>query len=114
MTVALDERCPTAGVASRFVPPRVHRVLHLALALAGVRLGLGALGFLAALAAGAEPDAAAVALAVGAGGSIVGLVSSQRWALAEQGIDELPAGRRAERAASCARSAPRSCRAPRS
>jgi hypothetical protein len=74
------------------VPLRVHRVLHLALALASVRLGLGAVGFLAALAAGAEPDAAAVALAVGAGGSIVGLVSSQRWALAEQGIDELPPG----------------------
>ena len=74
------------------MPVRVYRVVHLALALASVRLGLGAVGFLAALAAGADADAAAVALAVGAGGSIVGLVSSQRWALAEQGIDELPAG----------------------
>jgi hypothetical protein len=91
----------SAGVASRLVPPRVHRVLHLALALASVRLGLGGLGFAAALAAGADADAAAVALAVGAGGSIVGLVSSQRWALAEQRIDELPAG--AERSGSLVR-----------
>ena len=71
---------------------RVHRVLHLALALAGVRLGLGLLGFLAALAAGADRDAAAVGLAVGIGGSLVGLVSSQRWALVEQPqVEELPA-----------------------
>jgi hypothetical protein len=84
------------GLSARYglaaVPVRVHRVLHLALALALVRLGLGAVGFLAAHAAGANADAAAVALAVGAGGSIVGLVSSQRWALAEQGVDELPTG----------------------
>ena len=65
-------------------PPRVHRVLHLALSLAGVRLGLGAIGFPAALAAGAEPEPRAVALGVGVGGSLVGLVSSQRWALVEQ------------------------------
>lgn len=62
----------------------VYRVAHLSLSLAGVRLGLGAIGFAAALVAGAEPRAGAVALGVGVGASLVALVSSQRWALAEQ------------------------------
>ena len=62
----------------------VYRVAYLALVLAGVRLGLGAAGFVAALVAGAEPRAAGVGLGVGLGGSLVALVSSQRWALVEQ------------------------------
>ena len=74
------------------MPVRVHRVLHLALALAAARLALGGVGFLAALAAGADAGPAAVGLAVGIGGAVVGLVSSRRWALAEEAVDELPAG----------------------
>ena len=72
--------------------PALYRVVHLALALAGVRLGVGAAGFGASLAAGADAAAAAVAVAVGLGGSLVGLVSSQRWALVDQPqVEELPA-----------------------
>lgn len=71
----------------------VYRVVHLSLLLAGVRLGLGGIGFVASLVAGAEPRAAAVALGVGAGGSLVALVSSQRWALvAQPEVTPLPAG----------------------
>jgi hypothetical protein len=43
------------------VPPRVHRVLHLAVAPAAVRLALGGAGSLAAVAAGAAGPAAVLA-----------------------------------------------------
>ncbi len=71
----------------------VYRVAHLSLSLAAVRLGLGAAGFGGALAAGAEPRAGGVGFAVGVGGSLVALVSSQRWALVEQpDVTPLPPG----------------------
>ena len=73
-------------------PLPVYRVAHLSLSLACVRLGLGAIGFAAALLAGAESRAGAVALGLGLGGSLVALVSSQRWALVERPeVTPLPA-----------------------
>jgi hypothetical protein len=59
----------------------VYRVTHQRLALSGIRLGLAALGFAGSIAVGADPAAAGVGLALGAGICGLALVTDRRWLL---------------------------------
>jgi len=66
-------------VAAGNAEPEVYRTAHAAAGVAALRVGAGALGLVAALVAGAEPRAAGIGLAFGFGGSVVALVSNNRW-----------------------------------
>jgi hypothetical protein len=63
------------------VQPAVYRVTHQRLALSAVRLGLAAVAFAGSIAAGADPAAAGVGLALGAGICALALVTDRRWLL---------------------------------
>jgi hypothetical protein len=77
------------------VPPAVYRVVHQRLALSGIRLGLGLLGFLGSILAGADGRAAGVGLALGAGICGLALVTDRRWLLlGKPTADPLPEGAR--------------------
>ena len=73
--------------------PRVFRVAHQAAGLIVARLALGAAGYAASVAAGAEPRPAAAALAFGTGVTAVALISDRRWLLFRRpDVEPLPAG----------------------
>ena len=59
----------------------MYRVTHQRLALSAVRLGLAAVAFAGSIAAGADPAAAGVGLALGAGICALALVTDRRWLL---------------------------------
>lgn len=59
--------------------PEVYRIADAAIGVAALRVAAGGLGLLASLVAGAEPRAAGIGLAFGFGGSVVALVSNNRW-----------------------------------
>jgi hypothetical protein len=62
----------------------VYRIAYLSLGLGVIRAALAALGFVAALAAGAERGPAALGLAFGAGVTAMALLSDRRWTLGRQ------------------------------
>ena len=59
----------------------MYRVTHQRLALSATRLGLAAAAFAASIAAGTDPAAAGVGLALGAGICGLALVTDRRWLL---------------------------------
>jgi hypothetical protein len=63
------------------VQPAVYRVTHQRLALSAIRLALAAVAFAGSIGAGADPAAAGVALALGAGICGLALVTDRRWLL---------------------------------
>jgi len=63
------------------VQPAVYRVTHQRLALSAIRLGLAAVAFAGSIAAGPDPAAAGVGLALGAGICGLALVTDRRWLL---------------------------------
>jgi hypothetical protein len=73
------------------VQPAVYRVTHQRLVLSAIRLALAAAGFAASIGAGADPAAAGVGLALGAGICGLALVTDRRWLLLGQPeADPLP------------------------
>jgi hypothetical protein len=63
------------------VQPAVYRVTHQRLALSAIRLGMAAVAFAGSITAGADPPAAGVGLALGAGICALALVTDRRWLL---------------------------------
>ena len=75
--------------------PAVFRSAHYLLALAGIRLGLAALGLAASIAAGAEARSAGVGVAFGAAASAGALLTDRRRLLVRRPpVEPLPAGAR--------------------
>jgi hypothetical protein len=73
------------------VRPAVFRSAHYLLALAGIRLSLAALGFVASVAAGAGARSAGVGVAFGAAASAVALLTDRRSLLVRRlPVEPLP------------------------